>query len=159
MLSWLIRRPIAELVGRRPDACRQIAHRARRRVREEGGGSVDPDEHEALLDVFLEAARVGDVKRLEAFLTDDAVLIADGGGKAVSALNPVQGRNRVARFMSGIAEGAPPSTAVEIRRLNGLPAAVVSIEGVVVATFSLQVRDGRIRRIFSVRNPDKLVRL
>lgn len=150
---------IAELVDRRPDACRQIVHRARQRVRAEGAGSVDPAEHEALLEVFLEAARVGDVERLEAFLTDDAVLIGDGGGKAVSALNQVQGRNRVARFVSGIAEGAPPSTTVEIRSLNGLPAAVVSMEGVVVATFSLQVRGGRIRSIFSVRNPEKLARL
>lgn len=147
---------IGELVDRRPDACRQIAHRARRRVREEGVGSVEADEHAALLEAFLDAARAGEVARLEALLTDDAVLLSDGGGKAVSALNPVRGPNRVARFLVGIARNAPASTAFELRQLNGLPAAVVSVEGRVVATFSLQVREGRIRRVFSTRNPDKL---
>lgn len=150
---------IADLVDRRPVACRQIAHRARRRVRREGEGSVDPGEHEALLRAFLEAARSGDVERLEAVLTDDAVLFSDGGGKAVAALNPVRGKNRVARFMVGISQDAPASTVVAIRRLNGLPAAVVTMEGAVVATFSLQVRHGQIRRIYSVRNPEKLARL
>jgi RNA polymerase sigma-70 factor (ECF subfamily) len=149
-------REIGELVDRRPDACRQIAHRARRRVREEGSGSVDADEHQALLRAFLQAARAGEVSRLEELLTDDAVLISDGGGKAVSALNPVQGPDRVARFLVGITRGAPPSTTVELRRLNGLPAAVVHMEGAVAATFCLQVQEGRIRRIFSVRNPEKL---
>lgn len=150
---------IAKMVGRRPDACRQIAHRARRRVKERDGGSVDPREHEALLEAFLDAARVGDMERLEALLTEDAVLVADGGGKAPTALNPVQGRNRVARFFLGVTRNAPPSTNVAIRRLNGLPGAVVSTGDGVVAVFTLQVEEGRIRRIFSVRNPEKLGRL
>jgi len=62
----------------------------------------------------------------------------------------------IARFMAGIAGGASPTTTVQIRWLNGLPAAVVTTEQGVVATLSLQVRGGRIRRVFSVRNPDKL---
>jgi len=147
---------IGDLVGRRPAACRQIAHRARRRVQREGEGSLDPREHRDLLLTFLQASRKGDVEALEAHLTDDAVLIADGGGKAVAARNPVVGRSRVARFIAGVTEGAPASTRVEIRRLNGLPAAVVIDGDEAIATFSLAVVGGVVRQVFSVRNPDKL---
>lgn len=147
---------IGELVGRRPEACRQIAHRARKRVREDPVGSLDPREHEDLLRAFLDAAQRGDVEALEAHLTEKAALIADGGGKAVTARNAVVGRTRVARFFAGVAQSMDDGTGVVIRRLNGLPAAVVVDDGAVIATFSLDVVDGSIRRVFSVRNPDKL---
>lgn len=147
---------IGELVGRRPEACRQIAHRARRRVRDDAVGSLDPQEHEDLLRAFLDAARRGDIEALEAHLTDDAALIADGGGKAVAAGNAVVGRTRVARFFAGVGQGADESIRVVLRRLNGLPAAVVISDGTVIATFSLNVVGGSIREVFSVRNPDKL---
>lgn len=147
---------IGELVGRRPDACRQIASRARRRVRGEVEESLDPEDHHDLLLAFLQAARKGDIEALESLLTDDAALISDGGGKAVSARNAIVGRNRVARFIAGVTEATPESTRVEIRRLNGLPAAVVIDGRDVVATFSLSVVSGAVHRIFSVRNPDKL---
>lgn len=151
---------IGELVNRRPDACRKIASRARRRVRGEAvATSLDADQHRDLLVTFLQAARRGDVEALEALLTDDATLISDGGGKAVSALNPIVGRNRVARFIVGVTDGSGGAAGVEIRSLNGLPAAVVSLGGAVIATFSLNVVNGEVSRIYSVRNPDKLRRL
>jgi len=151
---------IGELVDRRPDACRKIVSRARGRVRRgDVAARLNPDEHRDLLLAFLDAARKGDVEELEALLTEDATLLSDGGGKATSALNPVVGRTRVARFIAGVTAAAEGSSRVEVRTLNGLPAAVVVSGGDVVATFSLNVVDGGVNRIFSVRNPDKLRRL
>ncbi|MEN8144769.1 MAG: RNA polymerase sigma factor SigJ [Gemmatimonadota bacterium] len=148
---------VSEIVLRRPDACRQIAKRARDRVQGEGGwGSVDPVEHEQLLGAFLGAARDGDVGTLESLLTGDVVLLADGGGKVISATKPISGPNKVARFMVGVSSKATDDTTLTFERLNGLPGAVIRIEGRIAVIFLLQVLGGKIRRVFAVRNPDKL---
>ena len=148
---------IAEVVGRRPDACRQIARRARHHVRSEDvERSVDREAHEQLLAAFLEAAEKGEAGRLEGLLAEDVVLISDGGGKVVSATRPIGGRTNVARFLVGISQKAPAGTTVSFRQVNGVPGAEVRIEGRVAALFTLQVAKGRIRRVFVVRNPEKL---
>jgi len=150
---------IAEVVERRTDHCRQIAKRARDRVRSEGGDQpADADEHARLLHAFLGAAQEGDLEALEELMTEDVVLVSDGGGRAVAATRPVLGRRNVARFMAGISTKAPAGTSVEVGRANGLPAALVRTDGVLTAVFTLDVRGGRIRQVLSVRNPDKLGR-
>ncbi|HSM04661.1 MAG TPA: RNA polymerase sigma factor SigJ [Longimicrobiales bacterium] len=149
---------IADVVDRRPDACRQIARRARERVRREGADRpVDPGEHEALLRAFLEAARAGELARLEALLAEDVVMVSDGGGKVPSATREVTGISSVARLLAGVAGKAPAGVSMDIRSINGMPAAVVRVEDALEVVFLLQIADGRIRRIFAVRNPDKLV--
>ena len=151
---------IGEIVGRRPDHCRQIARRARARIQGEGGaGSVDPGEHEKLLGAFLQASRTGDFVALESLLHEDAVLLSDGGGKVVAATNPIVGRGNVSRFMVGISGKAPDGVSVTLESLNGLPGAVVRIHDQPVAAFLLHVEGGRIRRVFAVRNPEKLAHL
>lgn len=151
---------IGEIVGRRPDNCRQIARRARARIQGEGGvGSVDPQEHEELMGAFLQASRTGDLIALESLLHEDAVLLSDGGGKAVAATNPILGRRNVSRFMAGISGKAPEGVSVSLEHLNGLPGAVVRVHDVPVAAFLLQVEEGSIRRVFAVRNPEKLSHL
>ena len=98
----------------------------------------------------------GDPKALLALLDDDAVLLSDGGGKVTAALNPIRCAANVSRFFLGIAGKAPPGT--ELRRLvlNGSPALVVYVDGVVFVTIHFDVAGGRICRILAVRNPDKL---
>lgn len=148
---------IARMVDRREDHCRQIAHRARQRVQADRPRlEADPDEHARLLDAFLRASAVGDLAALEALLADDAVLVSDGGGKAVAARNEVVGAGRVARFMAGIALKAPADLVTRRVTLNGLPGAVVDTAGRPDVAIALDVADGRIRAVFMVRNPDKL---
>lgn len=148
---------IAPVVGRRPDACRQLARRARNRVRSQGATlSVDPKQHEALLHAFLQASQEGELQRLESILANDVVLVSDGGGRVVAATRPIQGASNVSRFLVGIARKAGGEVSAEVSTVNGAPAAVIRIDGVVSAVFSLQVEGGRVRRIFVVRNPEKL---
>ena len=151
---------IAEIVGRRPDACRQIARRARGHIREERMASpVDHEVHQRLLVAFLSAAQEGDVDRLEQLLAEDVVLISDGGGKAIAARRPILGPSNVTRFLVGIAGKVPSGTTIGFRQINGAPAVEVRIEGEVSAIFTLQEVDGLIRRVFVVRNPEKLAAL
>lgn len=148
---------VARIVGKRVDHCRQIAHRAAERVRAERPRvEADAAVHERLLQTFLAAAAEGDLAALEAALTEDVVLYSDGGGRVAAARNPVRGPWAVARFMAGISAKAPAHTTVKLTWHNGLPAAVVRVGGRVDLAISLDVDGERIRRVFMVRNPEKL---
>nr|BFF10207.1 hypothetical protein GCM10025699_15100 [Microbacterium flavescens] len=92
---------IAETVGRTPDAARQLASQARRRVRERRAGAATREEHDAVARAFAAAAATGDLAALVAILDPDVVLRADGGGLVSAARRPVFGADRVARFLLG----------------------------------------------------------
>jgi RNA polymerase sigma-70 factor (ECF subfamily) len=92
-------------------------------------------------------------------LAEDAVLITDGGGKAKAALNPIAGRDKVIAFVLGVRRKAPFPDGTEFRPsvINGLPGfLIVRPDGAVDQTLSFEVREGVIRHIYAVRNPDKL---
>jgi len=147
---------IARIVDRKEDHCRQIARRAAERVRAERPASeADPETHARLLTGFLTAAAEGDLAGLEAILADDVVLYSDSDGKRPSARRPVFGPDRVARFIVGIRAKAT-YTDVDLTELNGYLSAVVRDGDTVASTISLDVVDRRIRRVFIMRNPDKL---
>lgn len=148
---------VARIVGKRVDHCRQIAHRAAKRVQaERPRHEADEATHRRLLESFLAAAAQGDLAALEGMLTEDVVLYSDGGGKAAAARNPLVGPSVVARFMAGITAKAPPGRSASIVSLNGLPAMVGRVNGEVVVTMSLDLDGDRIRRVYMMRNPEKL---
>ena len=95
---------IAAMLDRTEAACRQLATRARRAVRDERPApAATPDNHARLLQAFGEAVASGDVARLAELLREDAVAITDGGGRKTAARNPIQGADKIARFFIGLA--------------------------------------------------------
>lgn len=149
---------IGEAIGRSPQACRQLASRARAHVRSGRPRFVVPvEEGDRIVEAFRRAAETGDTKALAALLAEDTVLISDGGGKASAALNPVHGAAKVARFVVGVERKWPRSVLGRPVRINGAPGFVsVDTDGTLQAT-ALDLRsDGRIQAIHIVRNPDKL---
>jgi RNA polymerase sigma-70 factor (ECF subfamily) len=148
---------IARFVGKREDHCRQMAQRAATRVRAERPRvEADAAAHQRLLTSILGAATKGDLARLEGLLTEDVTLYSDGGGRAMAATNPVVGPDPVARFMVGISAHAAEETTTDVVVLNGLPGVVVRVAGVATTTASLDVREGKVCRVYVVRNPQKL---
>ncbi|RMH23675.1 MAG: sigma-70 family RNA polymerase sigma factor [Gemmatimonadetes bacterium] len=148
---------IAAIVGRRQDHCRQVGRRARTRVRDEARSvPADPEAHARLLETFLSAAAEGDLATLESLLAEDVELVSDGGGRVAAARRPLHGRDAVTRFLVGVAAKAAPDTTGEVTLANGEPVAVVREDGAPVVAVAIAVADGRIRRVFMVRNPDKL---
>jgi len=150
---------IAEAVGRTPVAVRQIAHRARdhvaaRRPRMQ----VSRAEQRAVVERFLVAVRGGDVQGLLDVLAPGVVAVSDGGGVVAAALRPIEGAERVATFLAGLSRKVGGFDAKPIW-LNGAPAVRIDVEGVVDTVASLVVDDGRITRLYAVRNPHKLARL
>ena len=151
---------IAETLQRSEAACRQLASRARRAVRRDHVRQPASDEqHLALLQRFVAALGQGDVSGLSDLLTEDAVAYADGGGVRLAALRPILGARNIARFYVGIAgKVARRGTQAEIRPkvLNGRPALLVHLDGELDQALSIEVSAGRISRVYSVRNPEKL---
>jgi RNA polymerase sigma-70 factor (ECF subfamily) len=119
---------IASVVGRSPAAARQLASRARRRVRDEAP-SPDADLviQRRVVDAFLAAARAGDFAGLVRLLDPDVVFRFDGGGTGLLARPPIQGAEAVAREL--LTTGAPFAPLAEPVLVNGGPGAVVRAGG------------------------------
>jgi RNA polymerase sigma-70 factor (TIGR02957 family) len=150
---------IAEAVGKSSAAVRQIAHRAREHVAvRRPRTAVSRAEQQQVVERFLAALTTGDVHGLMAVLAPDVVAVGDGGGLAPTALRPVTGRKRVVSLLSRFAQLAP-STHVVTLLLNGSVAARIDPAGELDTALALAVEDGRITRIYAIRNPHKLGRL
>jgi len=150
---------IAAAVDKTPAAVRQIAHRAREHVAARRPRvRVDPAEQRQVVDRFLAAVRTGDLQVLLDVLAPDVVLVADGGGEVAAVRRPVVGGDRVATLLSRFKTLAPDA-AVGTIWLNGVSAARIDLDGELDTAVSLVVEDGRIARIYAIRNPQKLARL
>ena len=150
---------IAAATGKSAAAVRQIAHRARshvaaRRPRME----VDRTEQRQAVARFLMALRTGDLQGLMDALAPDAVLIADGGGVVATVRQPVVGAKKIVNLLRGFARFAPAAV-VEQVLLNGAPGVRIVLDGTVDTVIGFAFEDGRISRVFAVRNPEKLHRL
>jgi RNA polymerase sigma-70 factor (ECF subfamily) len=147
---------IAEAIGKSAATVRQIARRARERVAARRPRmQVSRSEQQAVVERFLAALRTGRLQELMEVMAPDVVLIADGGGLAAAALVPVHGADRVATVLARASRFALTSTTVW---LNGAPAGRIEVAGEPAAV-SLVVADGRVTRVYLIRNPRKLTRL
>ncbi|WP_405871516.1 RNA polymerase sigma-70 factor [Streptomyces sp. NBC_00005] len=149
---------IAEATGKSAGAVRQIARRAREHVAARRPRvQVSRSEQQAVVERFLAALRTGQLQELLEIMAPDVVMIADGGGIVAAALAPIHGAEEVARLL---ARAKRVVTELELTTvwLNGAPAGRIEFDGEPAAV-SLEVENGRIARIYVVRNPRKLTRL
>jgi RNA polymerase sigma-70 factor (TIGR02957 family) len=150
---------IAEAVGKSSAAVRQIAHRARRHMAARRPRmEVSRTEQQQVVERFLAALTTGDVQGLMDVLAPDVVLVADGGGLVPAARRPVEGMERVAALLSRFKKAAPGAEVATLL-LNGAVAARIDPAGELNTAVTFVVEDGRIARIYAIRNPHKLGRL
>jgi RNA polymerase sigma-70 factor (ECF subfamily) len=150
---------IADALDKTPAAVRQIAHRARDHVAARRPRiAVGRDEQQAVVDRFLAALKTGDLQGLLDVLAPDVVAIADGGGEAAAFRRPQTGREHVAAMLARL-QGAAPDAVVGAAWFNGAPGGRVDRDGALDTAISLVVEDGRITRIYAIRNPRKLARV
>lgn len=150
---------IADVVGRTPDSVRQLASRARRRVRAEAPRrTVDRGEHRRAVDAFLSAVMGGDFDGLLEILDPEVVWRSDGGGKVTAARLPVIGDEKVVRFSQRLMREFDPETMhALVREVNGAPGVVlVDPAGERCIVFAFSVRGGLITEVDAVINPEKL---
>jgi RNA polymerase sigma factor (sigma-70 family) len=146
---------VAAIVGRTPAACRQLASSARRRIRAAQGLPAPAAQQAGLVRDFKRAWEASDINALIGLLDPGATMTADGGGLVNAVLRPVEGGERIARYVANLARRAPNLAFLE-RTVNGQPGLVAQQDGVTVTVFAFDIAGGRIRHIWAVRNPDKL---
>jgi RNA polymerase sigma factor, sigma-70 family len=148
---------IGEIAGKSEAACRQLMARAR--------AALDRSRHvppvsgaiaESVLAGFIDALARGDEKALLGIIAQDAVLVADGGGKVPSVLNPVYGADRITRFFLGVLRKTGNVFEVRPGTVNSGPGVLTFRVGQLVSVASVSIHNDRITAIYSVNNPDKI---
>ena len=160
---------VAAALERNEAACRQLASRARTRVRESRPRGITPPrgpsqsiapKHAELLTAFISASRSGDIETLTRLLASDARIVTDGGGKVTAALNVIEGADRVAAFLAGVVrKGFTDDMSVRFEMVNGLPGLLIVGANGLVQTNAFEFDGDVVRAIYVVRNPDKLKHL
>jgi RNA polymerase sigma-70 factor (ECF subfamily) len=161
---------IADVLGRREEAVRQLAHRAREHVRERRTRfDADRDEQRRVTERFLAAASDGDFESLMEVLSPGVTLVADGGGRALAPRRPVRGAEKVARFLvaivgekqtarflESIGLEASGEISVRLAQVNGETGVVITVLDEPISALVMDVTDGLVRTIRMVANPEKL---
>jgi RNA polymerase sigma factor (sigma-70 family) len=147
---------VAEITGRTPGACRQLASSARRRVRASQAPAAPAARQADIVRDFKQAWEAKDIGALIGLLDPDAAAVADGGGLVTAALRPIEGGEEIARYFADLADRAPSSMAILERTVNGQPGLVAQIDGVAVTVLAFDIAGDRIKHIWAIRNPEKL---
>ena len=154
---------IARHLDRSEATCRQLISRARKNIKADyARREVAREEGERLVAAFMDAVRSQDVSALARLLAEDAVMMADGGGKVAAVPRPLHGGAEIARIFIGFAQ-MPSSRGWRMvpAQVNGLPGLLLmdtTAGGRLVQTIALAPAqaDGRIGALYIQRNPDKL---
>jgi RNA polymerase sigma factor (sigma-70 family) len=149
---------IAPMVGRTPDAARQLASRARRRVKGADIRPPDPDlaRQREVVDAFFAAARAGDFDSLVALLHPDVVLRADFGTKRPGVPRLIRGAEEVARQARA---GANPRAILHPALINGAAGVVATVNGRPYSVMGFTVTNGKIIEIDAIADPERIRRI
>jgi RNA polymerase sigma-70 factor (ECF subfamily) len=161
ILHDVFRYPFAEIgriVGRSPEACRQLATSARRRVDGSSGVATPVAEQAHLVAAFRRAWEAQDIAALVDLLDPEATVVADSGGLAQAARRPITGGPRLARYLTELGrKGRELGLRVAEASVNGRPGLVGEIGGETVCVLAFGIEGERIRNLWVVVNPEKLV--
>ncbi|MBU2751317.1 RNA polymerase sigma factor SigJ [Acidithiobacillus thiooxidans] len=146
---------IAEMIERTPQACRQLASSARKRLTKEEVLETSDEEHARLNSAFRQAWMLGDIRGLVSVLDKRACAITDGGGVVSASIEPIIGAEAIALFFLSIFERQPDLVIEEVD-VNGKPGLIGSANGKIIAVISSRIRNGVFSDIWAVRNPEKL---
>ena len=147
---------VAQIVGRTPAACRQLASSARHRLAGAHAPPAPAARQARIVRDFKQAWEAKDIDALIGLLDPDAMAIGDGGGLATTFLRPIEGGEQIARAWVEIANRRPSTMTFGERTVNGQLGLVAEQDGRIVTVFAFDVAGDRIKHIWVVRNPDKL---
>ena len=147
---------VAQIVGRTPAACRQLATSARRRIRAAQVPATPTARQARIVRDFKQAWEAKDINALIGLLDPDAIAAGDGGGLVSAAPRPIEGGEQIARYMGDLASRAAGNLTFLERTVNGQPGLVAQQDGVTVAVYAFDIAGDRIKHIWAILNPDKL---
>ncbi|PKV94114.1 RNA polymerase sigma-70 factor (ECF subfamily) [Amycolatopsis echigonensis] len=147
---------VAEITGRTPAACRELASAARRRIRTARLSAIPAAHQAGLVRTFKQAWQAADIDTLIGLLDPDATFTADGGGLVQAALEPINGAEAIARYLTDLAVRGGGSMTLAERAVNGRPGLVIRRGEEISAVYAFDAAGGRVTHIWAVRNPQKL---
>ncbi|MET8787873.1 RNA polymerase sigma-70 factor [Streptomyces sp. NPDC004589] len=151
---------IAAAIDKSPATTRQIAHRARHHVdARRPRMPVSRAQTKAAMESFQNTLRTGNLQALLDVLAPDVVLVTDGGGLKQTALRPVVGSDKVVRYIAGAARKAGTPFSSEPTTVNGNPALILHLDGMLDGVLAFRAEDTRVTGLYYVRNPEKLTRV
>ena len=149
---------IAEMIGKTPENCRQVFHRAKSHLTQKHQHApVSSTTHRQLMLSFVSACKTGNLASLTALLAQDVTAWADGGGKVRAGLHPVSGQETVARLFVALMRKVPAHHTFFIEELNGTPALFIWDQVKLDSVLLFDVIDGSITGLRAIVNPDKLI--
>lgn len=151
---------VAAMLDRSEASCRQLVSRAHQHVDDRRTRfTADRAKAQELSLTFLLACQTGDLQVVTSLLASDAVLVSDGGGKVSAARRPINGPDKIGRFLIGVLHKPGPPVDYLPATVNGEPGVLGLVDGVVITAVAVEVVDDLITGIRIVSNPDKLARL
>ncbi|MCQ4199584.1 RNA polymerase subunit sigma [Streptomyces coelicoflavus] len=148
-------RTVADIVGRTPRECAELAESARRSLRADSARPTPSDQHDRIVRAVRQACVLNDARHLVSLLSRRAIAFFDGGGKIRALTRPVHGDQHVAGTLLTLL--APrPRTVLHLQAANGRTAIVVRHHDQVAAVISFDISDQRVTHVWAVLNPDKL---
>jgi RNA polymerase sigma-70 factor, ECF subfamily len=151
---------IAGMLGKSEEASRQLLRRAKQAIkRPQARFDPQPEAARRLTELFARALQTGNVDGLMGLMHEDIVAYSDGGGRVRAAMNPIFGKDRVARFLAGIAQKGGQGLRREIAEINAQPGVLGFRDGEAQGALVLDIEQERIRTIYLVVNPEKLQHL
>ncbi|TKH16515.1 RNA polymerase sigma-70 factor [Bacillus wiedmannii] len=151
---------IATIVDKSSVNCRKIFQRARKSILDKPKQStLSTKKLAAYVEKFVSSLKCGDAQGMLEVLKTDAILKADGGGKATTAIHPIYSADRIIRLFFGIGKKFPEEYNVDYKMVNGAPGVIVKVNSKVTYVLSFTFENEKISNIYMMVNPEKLMHL
>ncbi|WP_448163288.1 RNA polymerase sigma-70 factor [Bacillus mobilis] len=151
---------IASIVDKSNANCRKIFQRARKSILDKPKQStLSTKKMAAYVEKFISSLQCGDAQGMLEVLKTDAILKADGGGKATTAIHPIYSADRIIRLFFGIGKKFPEEYNVDYKIVNGAPGVIVKVNNKVAYVLSFTFENEKISNIYMMVNPEKLMHL
>ncbi|PEJ08084.1 sigma-70 family RNA polymerase sigma factor [Bacillus wiedmannii] len=151
---------IASIVDKSSANCRKIFQRARKSILDKPKHStLSTKKMAAYVEKFVSSLQCGDAQGMLEVLKTDAILKADGGGKATTAIHPIYSADRIIRLFFGIGKKFPEEYNVDYKMVNGAPGVIVKVNNKVTYVLSFTFENEKISNIYMMVNPEKLMHL
>ncbi|MDQ0272768.1 RNA polymerase sigma-70 factor [Cytobacillus purgationiresistens] len=152
---------MSRMLDKTPANCRQIFHRSKKSI---VGNNFAPStlnffDMKRNVEMFTLALQQGNIAQMMELMKSDAIYIADGGGKVLSALKPIYSAQRIVSLFTSIIKQMSPDQKLEFHIVNGNPGIVITNNESVEYVLSFEFEDAKIARVYMVSNPDKLMHL
>jgi RNA polymerase sigma-70 factor (ECF subfamily) len=147
---------IADMLNIRAAHSRQLLRRAKQKIDAEDIQEVDEGQLQDLMTNFMSAVATGDLESLHEIMTDDIVFYSDGGGRVSAALIPLVDKVKTATVLMHLMSKNQEQLLPSWENINGTPSLVLRGAGGIHSCHTIVVRDSKVHRIYTIRNPDKL---